>query len=194
MNICLYGASSSDIDEIFIIKTEELGEKLARAGHNLVYGGGAGGLMGAAARGIINGGGEVIGVAPTFFQVDGVLFPDCTDFIFTETMRERKRIMEEKADGFVAVPGGIGTFDELFEIISLKQLGRHNKPVAVYNINGYFNAFINMLDTAVKGGFMTEKSRELVVSVTSPEELIKYFDEYKGDVFDFSVLRKVKKD
>lgn len=192
MNICLYGASSNEIDEIFISSTEELGEKIARAGHNLVYGGGAAGLMGAAARGVKKGGGKVVGVAPSFFQVDGVLFSDCDELIYTETMRQRKQIMEERADAFVAVPGGIGTFDELFEILSLKQLGRHNKPVAVFNIDGYFDSFENMLNMAVERKFMTAKSRELVKVVHSAEELIEYFSSYKGDVFDFSVLRKVK--
>ena len=194
MNICLYGASSNDIDEIFILETEKLGEKIGKAGHNLVYGGGAAGLMGAAARGVIKGGGEVIGVAPSFFQVDGVLFENCTEFIYTDTMRQRKQIMEERADAFVAVPGGIGTFDELFEIISLKQLGQHNKPVAVYNIDGYFDSFANMLNMAVKRKFMTEQSRVLIKVVSSAEELLEYFSNYKGDVFDFSVLRKVKRD
>lgn len=194
MNICLYGASSNEIDEIFISLTEDLGEKIAKKGHNLVYGGGAAGLMGAAARGVKKGGGKVIGVAPSFFQVDGVLFSDCDELIYTETMRQRKQIMEERADAFVAVPGGIGTFDELFEILSLKQLGRHNKPVAVFNIDGYFDSLEAMLQMAVERKFMTAKSRELIKVVSSAEELIEYFENYEGNVFDFSVLRKVKQE
>lgn len=194
MNICLYGASSNEIDEIFIIKTEELGEKIGKAGHNLVYGGGASGLMGAAARGVLKGGGEIIGVAPSFFQVDGVLFENCTELIYTDTMRKRKQIMEERADAFVAVPGGIGTFDELFEILTLKQLGQHNKPVAIFNIDGYFDSLANMLDTAVERKFMTKQSRALIKVVSSAEELLEYFSNYKGDIFDFEVLKKVKKD
>lgn len=194
MNICLYGASSNEIDEIFIIKTEELGEKIGKAGHNLVYGGGASGLMGAAARGVLKGGGEIIGVAPSFFQVDGVLFENCTELIYTDTMRKRKQIMEERADAFVAVPGGIGTFDELFEILTLKQLGQHNKPAAIFNIDGYFDSLANMLDTAVERKFMTKQSRALIKVVSSAEELLEYFSNYKGDIFDFEVLKKVKKD
>lgn len=194
MNICLYGASSPEIDEIFIKKTEELGEEIGKAGHSLVYGGGAAGLMGAAARGVEKGGGKVIGVAPSFFQVDGVLFENCTELIYTDTMRQRKQIMEERADAFVAVPGGIGTFDELFEILTLKQLGQHNKPVAIFNIDGYFDSLAKMLDVAVERRFMTEQSRALIKVISSAEELLDYFDNYKGDVFDFSVLKKVKKD
>ena len=192
MNICIYGASSAEIAEIYIKETEDLGEKLGKAGHNLVYGAGASGLMGAAARGFVKGGGEVIGVAPSFFQVDGVLFDKCSELIYTETMRERKRIMEERADAFVAVPGGIGTFDELFEILTLIQLGRHNKPVVIYNINGYYDSLIAMIDNAVNQKFMTEKSKALAKVISAPQELLQYLSEYKGDVFDFSVLKKVK--
>jgi len=192
MNICLYGASSTEIDELYIKATEELGEKIGKAGHNLVYGGGANGLMGAAARGVVRAKGKVIGVAPSFFQVDGVLFEECSELIYTETMRERKQIMEEKADAFVAVPGGIGTFDELFEILTLKQLGRHNKLVVIFNINGYFDGLVNMLFNAVEQKFMTEQSKALVEIVKTPEELLDYIDNYKGDKFDFSVLKKVK--
>ena len=192
MNICLYGASSTELNELYIKAVEDLGEKLGRAGHNMVYGGGANGLMGAAARGVVRGGGKVIGVAPTFFQVDGVLFEECSEMVYTETMRQRKQIMEERADAFVAVPGGIGTFDELFEILSLKQLGRHNKPVIIYNINGYYDGLVNMLDNAVEQCFMTEKSRQLAEIVSTPEEFLDYITNYKGDVYDFSVLKKVK--
>ena len=98
MKICLYGASSDAISPIYIEKTWELGAKMAQRGHGLVYGGGAQGLMGAAAKGVQAYGGEIIGVAPRFFQVDGVLFDGCTEMIYTETMRQRKEIMEQKAD------------------------------------------------------------------------------------------------
>ena len=112
MNICVYGASSSTIAKSYINPTEELGEKMAKRGHNLVYGAGALGLMGAAARGVLRGGGKIIGVAPAFFKVDGVLFDDCDEMIYTDTMRERKGIMEEKSDAFIMTPGGLGTYDE----------------------------------------------------------------------------------
>lgn len=192
MNICIYGAASSSIDGSYITATEAFGEMLAKAGHNLVYGGGAGGLMGAAARGFVKGDGRIIGVAPSFFKIDGVLFDRCNEFIFTETMRERKMIMEEKADAFIAVPGGIGTYDELFEILSLRQLGRHCKPIAVYNINGYYNSLSQLLDNTVDGKFMTPESRGLLYISDSAEELVKYITEYNSDNYDFSVMRKVK--
>lgn len=194
MNICLYGASSTEIDNSYISATEDLGKKMALRGHSLVYGGGASGLMGAAARGVVSGGGKVIGVAPSFFQVDGVLFQNCTEFIYTKTMRERKQIMEEKSNAFIVTPGGIGTFDEFFEIFSLKQLGQHEKAVAIFNINGYFNSLKNMLDFAVNEKFMTEASRDLVPFFEKADDLLDYLQNYKPGQCDFSVLRKVKRD
>ena len=192
MNICLYGASSTEIDNSYIRETENLGEKIGAKRHSLVYGGGAGGLMGAVARGVVKTGGNVIGVAPTFFQVDGVLFPDCTEFVYTKTMRERKAIMEQRADAFVVAPGGIGTFDEFFEIFSLKQLGQHKKPVAIFNINGYYNSLKSMLEFAVKEKFMTKATFDLVPFFDNADEMIQYFETYKAGEGDLSVLRKVK--
>ena len=176
MKICLYGASSNDIAHLYISATEKLGEKIAANGHSLVYGGGACGLMGAAARGVVKNRGKVIGIAPSFFNVDGVLFKGCTEMIYTDTMRERKQLMEQKADAFVAVPGGIGTFDELFEIMTLKQLGRHKKPIAIFNINGYFDELINMLNKAVNHGFMTEGCKKLAPAFSAADRLIAYLE------------------
>ena len=191
MNICLYGASSSEIDESYIKSVEVLGELIGKSGHCLVYGGGANGLMGAAARGVIKGGGKVIGIAPSFFNVDGVLFENCSQLIYTETMRERKLKMENMSDAFIAVPGGIGTFDELFEIMTLKQLGRHNKPIAIFNINGYYTYLEKMLKNAVSEKFMTENSKMLAPIFTRPNEIIEYFNNYNADSYDFSALKRV---
>lgn len=190
MNICLYGASSNTIDEKYIKQTEEFGEVLASRGHSLVYGAGAGGLMGAAARGVYKKGGKITGVAPSFFNVDGILFEHCTEMIYTETMRERKEIMENRADAFVMVPGGIGTFDEFFEILTLKQLGRHNKPIAIFNQNGYYNSITALLENAIKEGFMTEKNRKLLGVFETGEELLSYFENYKSE--DISKLSELK--
>ncbi len=193
MNICLYGASSTEIDKSFITATEILGEKLGNRTHNLVYGGGANGLMGAAARGVVRAGGKVIGVAPSFFQVDGVLFEDCAEFVYTETMRERKQIMEKRSDAFIVVPGGPGTFDEFFEILTLKQLGQHTKPVAIFNINGYYDSLVKMLENAVKQKFMTAECKELAPVFDDADKLLDYLENYKPEEQDFSVLKKVGK-
>ena len=192
MRICLYGASSNELESIYVEKTKALGVALAKRGHNLVYGGGARGLMGAAASGVVEGGGSVIGVAPNFFNVDGVLFQECEEMIYTETMRERKRIMEEKADAFIVVPGGLGTFDELFEIMTLKQLGQHEKPIAMYNINGYYDAFEKLLDKAVEGRFMTQKSKEICPLFDDADKLLSYIENYDAEDYDFTIMKKVE--
>ena len=172
MRICIYGASSNDIDVKYIAAGEEFGREMANAGHGLVFGGGACGMMGAAARGAKGCGGEIIGVVPKFFDVDGMLYGDCTEMIYTETMRERKQIMEDKADAFVMLPGGIGTFDEFFEILTLKQVGRHAKPVGILNISGYYTDILKMLRRAVDEKFMSESVLGLVVVSESSKELI----------------------
>lgn len=191
MNICVYGASSNDIRRDYIETVEELGRAMARRGHGLVFGGGAQGLMGAVVRGIVQGGGRSVGVAPTFFQVDGVLYDGCTEFIPTETMRQRKEIMENRSDAFVMTPGGIGTFEEFFEILTLKQLGRHNKPIAVLNLGGYFDDLLRMLRTAVDGGFMKEACLNLYGVFTEPEALLDYLERYDESALDVRHLKNI---
>ena len=176
MNICLYGASSNAIAKSYINPTEELGAKIAERGHTLIYGGGAEGLMGAAARGAYSQGGKIIGIVPSFLNVDGILFDNCDEMIFTETMRERKQLMEEKSDAFIVTPGGVGTFDEFFEILTLKQLGRHSKPIAVFNINGYFDSLVEQLKNAVHKQFMNPESFELCFFADSANKLINYIE------------------
>ena len=126
MNICLYGASSPEIDPVYLGAAYGFGLLVAQHGHTLVYGGGAQGVMGAAARGAYEAGGKITGIAPTFLQVDGILFDHCTEFLLTDTMAERKTAMIAHADAFVMAPGGFGTLEEFFEVLTLKQLGRHN--------------------------------------------------------------------
>ncbi len=191
MNICVYGASSNKIDEKYIKAGEELGEALAAAGHALVFGGGASGLMGAAARGAKRGGGKIVGVAPSFFNVDGILYPDCDEFIYTETMRERKEKMEQLAGGFVMSPGGIGTFEEFFEILTLRQLGRHQKPIAVLNTGGYFEPLLLALKRAISEDFMTAGNMKLFAVCDTPKEVIKYLAEYKAESASLAELKSI---
>lgn len=176
MNLCLYGASSNDIDPEMIRAVEALGRALASRGHSLVFGGGAQGLMGAAARGVSAVGGRIIGVAPRFFQVDGVLYPQCTEFVYTDTMRERKQLMEERSDAFIMVPGGIGTYEEFFEMLTLKQLGRHHKPMAVLNLSGYYDLLEELLAQTVRRGFMKPACRELYGLFTQASPLLDYVE------------------
>lgn len=189
MTICVYGASSNAIDKSYIEVVEKLGKMLVERGHKLVYGAGAQGLMGAVARGVHEKNGTIIGVSPEFFNVDGIMFQDCTELIYTETMRQRKQIMEDRADCFIMVPGGIGTFEEFFEILTLKQLGRHKKPIAVFNINGYYDAMVKMIQQAIDKNFMKEKCRTLFKVFDDMDEIFNYLENY---VDDYSALLDMK--
>ena len=191
MNICVYGASSTAIDKSYIEVVEKLGKMLVEKGHKLVYGAGAQGLMGAVARGVHSMGGEIIGVAPKFFDVDGILFEDCTELIYTDTMRQRKQIMEDRAESFIMVPGGIGTFEEFFEILTLKQLGQHKKPIAVYNINGYYNEMNDMIEQAIEQKFMKEKCRTLFKLFDNMEDIFEYLENYKDDYSDILDMKNI---
>ena len=176
MKFCVFGASSNDIDERYIKAGEELGKKMAQAGHGLVFGGGQTGLMGAVVRGITAMGGHSVGIAPGFFNEPGILFEECSEFIFTETMRQRKELMEKKSDGFIVTPGGIGTFEEFFEIYTLKQLGQHNKPIGILNTGGYYDELIAMLGTTVEKGFMKEECLRLFCVAEEPEKLLEMLE------------------
>ncbi len=178
MKICIYGASSNIISDEYIKAVESLGRFLGEHGHGLVFGGGAFGLMGAAARGFSESGGEIIGVAPRFFDADGVLYDKCTQFIYTDTMRERKQILEDQSDAFIVTPGGVGTFDEFFEILTLKQLGRHSKPIVIFNVNGYFDELKKLMDKAFNEKMLSEKSLLLYKITDSAKEALDYLENY----------------
>lgn len=171
MKICVYGAASHRIDGAYLSAAEDLGRALAKRGFTLVFGGGETGVMGATARGAASVGGEIIGVAPKFFDQEGVLYQSCTQFHFTETMRQRKELMESLSDAFVMAPGGIGTLEEFFEILTLRQLGRHDKPIFILNTRGYYNALGQMLEEAVHQGFLDESGLALYRMVEDAEEL-----------------------
>lgn len=198
MNICVFGASSSTIDKTFIDRVEQLGRDIADRGHGLIYGAGASGLMGAVARGAYEKNGNIVGVVPDFFEeedmgVDGRIFSKCTELIKTDSMRERKRIMEDRADAFIIVPGGIGTFEEFFEVFTLKQLERHNKAIAILNINGYYDAMLNMLDVAVEHKFLREACRLLYKVFTDENEMLDYIESYKAPQINVFEMKNIEK-
>ena len=178
MRICVYGAASPTIDSEYIKQVEIMGEKMAKRGHSLVFGGGGNGLMGAAARGVKKGGGYILGVIPKFFDDEKVeaICDFCDELIKPDTMRQRKQIMEDNADAFIVVPGGIGTFEEFFEILTLKQLCRHNKPIAIYNLKGYYNEINYAMDQAIIKNFIKDNCRELYITTDNLEELFSYIE------------------
>ena len=151
--ICVYGPARENIDPIFIKETEKLGRMIGMRGHKMIYGAGASGLMGAAARGMSAVDGYIIGVTPHFMHKFEPVY-ECTKIIETKTMAERKSVMEQKADAFIVVPGGVGTFDEFFQILTLKELGQlSNKPIVLFNLDGYFDELRNLMITAEQKGF-----------------------------------------
>ncbi len=178
MRICVYGAASPTIDEKYIKATESLGETLGKRGHNLVFGGGGNGLMGAAARGFKKANAHIIGVIPKFFQNENVeaIYDGCNELILPQTMRERKQIMEDNADAFITVPGGIGTYEEFFEILTLKQLCRHNKPIALYNLYGYYNELNATILSAMNKEFIKNNCKELYLISDDLDEIIHYVE------------------
>jgi len=191
MKICVYGAASSLIDESFIKAGEELGRKMVERGHGLVFGGGNNGMMGAPARGVYEKGGYILGIAPKFFEESNpeISFDNCTEFINTETMRERKKLLDESSDAFIVSPGGIGTFDEFFEILTLKQLGRHNKAIVIFNINGYFDDMLKMMSHAIEKKFITTDCVELYKVVNTVEEALDYIESYDPTDIDLSKVK-----
>ena len=179
MKICVYGAASYEIDESFIIHGEMLGKAMGKRGHSLVFGGGASGLMGAVARGIKDENGYIVGISPNFFNVDGILYDKCDELIFTDTMRERKQLMEEMSDAFIVTPGGIGTFEEFFEILTLRSLDRHKKPIAILNSNGYYDHLVEFLQNGVEKKFLKEENLDLFFVSNDVERILDYIENFK---------------
>lgn len=192
MKICIYGASSNAIDKSFLDAGELLGKAIADSDHSVVFGGGAAGLMGAVARGAHSANGEIIGICPSFFNVDGALFTDCTKMIYTETMRERKQLLEEMSDAFIITPGGIGTFDEFFEIYTLRQLGVHKKPIAIFNTSGYYNPLMDMLNNAIDKGFMPKTNMDLLLISDTPQEIISHIENYNPAAYTSAEFKFIK--
>lgn len=191
MNICVYGAASDEIADVFKKAGEQLGESLARRGHGLIFGGGASGMMGAVARGADRGGGHIVSIAPSFFDIDGVLYPQCTEYVFTETMRERKKLLEGRSDAFIISPGGIGTFDEFFEIFTLRQLGRHTKPIAILNTDGYYDNLLAMLRHTADLSFMDSRNFELFFESRDVDAVLDYVENPPAITIDIKKLRRI---
>ena len=178
MKICVYGAASPTIDPEYMELVEQMGKEMVSRGHSLVFGGGGNGLMGAAARGVRSAGGHILGVIPKFFDEENVevICDFCDELIQPNTMRERKQIMEDNADAFIVVPGGIGTFEEFFEILTLKQLCRHNKPIAIYNLKGYYDDINHAMEQAMKKNFIRDNCKELYFTTDNLSELFAYIE------------------
>ena len=178
MKICVFGAASKTIDDKYITAVETMGEYLAKRGHNLVFGAGCTGSMGAAERGFKKGGGKIHGVVPSFFKEHLYDFVDwnCDEITLTDTMRERKAVMEDEADCFIITPGGAGTFEEFFEVLTLKQLGQHRKPIAIYNIDGYYDSLFKTLEYSIETNFIKPECRALYKLFDNLDDMAEYIE------------------
>lgn len=171
-SIAVYCASSNKLRPSFVEAAERLGSLIAAEGMRLVYGDGGIGLMAAVARGALSNGGEVIGVIPQFMVDQGWNNPSSTQTIVTQTMHERKAKICDISDAMVALPGGIGTFEELLECLTWKQLGLHHNPVVILNTDGYYDRLLACLDLMVEEQMMRPIHKEMFVVVNQPEEVI----------------------
>jgi len=161
-SLCVYCGSKPGTDPAFSKAAIEVGTWIGRHGGQLVYGGGRNGLMGIVADATLAAGGQVIGVIPRALVEKEWAHTGCTELHIVETMHERKQMMAQKADAFVALPGGIGTFEEFFEVWTWQQLGYHNKPIGLLNTQQYYEPMLNFLDSAVKKEFMGKWQMDLI--------------------------------
>ena len=176
--ICVYCGSNGGSKLTYLTAAKQLGVLLAEKGIGLVYGGGDIGMMGAVADGALSRGGEAIGVTPGMFVEMGVIHQGLTDLKVVDTMHERKAMMAELSDGFIALPGGLGTFEELFEALTWAQLGLHQKPCGILNVDGYFTRLVEFLEHAVQEQFIKESHNKMLIVAELPEELLEKMMNY----------------
>jgi uncharacterized protein (TIGR00730 family) len=186
-NILIYCGSSTGHNEIYKTTAKKVGETLANQGLSLVYGAGSVGLMGTVADAVLANGGEVIGVIPSFMEPWEVQHKGLTECIVTETMHTRKQIMAEKADAVIALPGGWGTLDELFEILTWRQLGLHQMPIGILNTNGFYDDLLVMLKKMVSEGFVKEINLEMLIVDDDIESLL---DKLRNDASEVELVGK----
>lgn len=176
--ITVFCGSSIGTENIYFEQASLLGETLAGNDIQLIYGGAKVGLMGAVANGALNKNGEVIGVIPDFLLKKELAHHGISKLHVVETMHQRKTLMHDLADGFIALPGGFGTMEELFEIITWAQLGLHKKPIGLLNTNGFYNHLKLLIDQMVAGGFLTEINRDMLLIDENIDDLLKQMKDY----------------
>ena len=182
--ICVFAGSSSGARDEYAAAAKELGRALARAQLGVVYGGARVGLMGALADAALSGGGHVIGVIPEALVAKEVAHRALSELRVVKSMHERKAMMADLADGFVALPGGWGTVEEFFEILTWGQLGFHRKPCGLLNIHGYFDHLLSFVDHGFDEGFVRREQRSMVLVSESPNELLEAMADYKAPVVE----------
>ncbi|OQV53324.1 TIGR00730 family Rossman fold protein [Bacillus velezensis] len=182
--ICVFAGSNPGVNEEYKRKAAELGEYMAEQGIGLVYGGSRVGLMGTVADALMAGGGKAVGVMPSGLFSGEVVHQNLTELIEVSGMHERKAKMSELADGYIAMPGGFGTYEELFEVLCWAQIGIHQKPIGLYNVNGYFEPMMKMVKYSIQEGFSNESHLKLIHSSSRPDELIEQMNRYTYPILD----------
>jgi hypothetical protein len=180
--VCIFCGSNPGVRPAYAEAAGELARLLVKLGTGIVYGGGNVGLMGILADAAMVAGGEVIGVIPLALFSKEVGHTGITDLRVVASMHERKALMAELADGFIAMPGGWGTFDEFCEILTWAQLGLHNKPCGILNTENYYDTLLAMFDHSVAEGFLKPEYRSLMIAAKEPEELVSKMQAYRGQV------------
>ena len=178
--VTVFCGSSFGTDPVFEENAYQLGHALAIKGIGLVYGGANVGLMGAVANGALENGGEAIGVLPHFLQQKEIAHAGLSELILVESMHERKTKMNELCDGVIALPGGFGTLEEFFEMLTWAQLGLHKKPIAILNVNGFYNALVAFIQNMVTKGFLKEINRDMLIVSSDMDELLLLMENYKA--------------
>jgi uncharacterized protein (TIGR00730 family) len=177
--IAVFCGSSNGATDLYIKGANKLGEELARRNISLVYGGASVGVMGAVADAVLESGGHVIGVMPAFLEEREIAHKNVSELIVVESMHERKAKMAELADGFIALPGGPGTLEEFFEIFTWAQLGLHQKPCGLLNINEYYTPLVSLFNHMTEEQFLQEKYRAMALVDTEPQGLLDQFNTYQ---------------
>ena len=178
-SICVYCGSANQASQEYFRAARQMGETLARRGLSLVYGGGKTGLMGALADSVVDNGGEVTGVIVENMNTPELAHTRLTQLEVTATIHQRKARMYELADGYIALPGGYGTLDELFETLTWAQIGEHSKPVGLLNVNGYYDALLAMLDRALKDKFLFPEHRRALLCDSQPDGLLDAMEAFR---------------
>lgn len=180
--LCVYCGSRTGKRPEYIEGARGLARALLKDNVDLIYGGASIGVMGVVANAVLEGGGKVTGIIPEDLLSKEVAHSSLTDLRIVTSMHERKALMADMSDGFVALPGGIGTFEEMFEILTWAQLGFHRKPVGLLNVSGYFDHLIQFLDHAVNEGFLQSYHRSMLIVEGDPESLLRRFSAYESPV------------
>lgn len=179
-SICVYCGARPGHDPRFVDAASRVGSWIGHHGGQLVYGGGNNGLMGVVADATLAAGGTVVGVIPESLVIKEFAKQDCTELHIVQTMHERKQKMAERADAFVALPGGIGTFEEFFEVWTWRQLGYHDKPIGLLNVAGYYDGLSQFINSSVKEGFIGDWQMGLIEQSHLPEDLLKQLVQAAG--------------